>query len=85
MIPQFIGDKTGKRLHVAPHGNEDPTPASVLMLYLATIIRLLVEKTNPLYQQYLHTVDNKPSPVPDITESEMSPSLVIIIQMEQNM
>jgi hypothetical protein len=80
-IHQFTGDKTGKRQNVAPHINKDSTTDSVLMLYSAAVITLVVEETNWYYRQYLDTLDNGPLPAPDITQCEMFLFLAIIIQM----
>jgi hypothetical protein len=51
------------------------------MLYFAPVITLVVEETNQYYQQYLDTLDNGPSPAPDITACEMFLFLAIIVQM----
>jgi hypothetical protein len=72
-IHLFTDDMTGKRQNVAPHINKALTPFSVFTL--------LVEKTNQYYQQYLDFLDNEPSPVPNVTESEMFLYLAIIIQV----
>jgi hypothetical protein len=45
------------------------------------LLSLLVEETNRYYQQYLVVLDDGPSPLPDVTESEMFLFLVIIVQM----
>jgi hypothetical protein len=66
---------------MAPHINKNSTPCSILMLYFAYVITLLVEETNKYYQQYLDILDDGPSPLPDVTESEMFLFLVIIAQM----
>jgi hypothetical protein len=49
------------------------------MSYFAPVINLLVEETNRYYHQYLPTLDDGPSPLHDVTESEMF--LVITVQM----
>jgi hypothetical protein len=51
------------------------------MLYFAAVITLLVEEFSRYYQQYLDFLENGPSLVPDITESEMFLFLVVVIQM----
>jgi hypothetical protein len=79
-IHQFTGDKAGKRQNMATH-IKDSTPDSVFMLYFATVITLVVEETNRYYRQYLDTLDNGPSPAPDITECDMFLFLAIIVQM----
>jgi hypothetical protein len=45
------------------------------------MLSLLVEETNRYYKQYLDVLDDGPSPLPDVTESEMFLFLVIIVQM----
>jgi hypothetical protein len=80
-IHQFTGDKTGKRQNVEPHINKDSTPSSVLMLYFAAVLTLVVKETNRYYQKYLDMLDNGSSSAPDITECEMFLFLVIIVQM----
>jgi hypothetical protein len=79
-IHQFTGDKPRKRQNVALNINNDSTH-SVFMLYFAAVSSLLVGETNRYYRQYLDTLDERPSPVPDITESEMLLFLALIIQM----
>jgi hypothetical protein len=54
------------------------------MLYFASVITLLVKETNRYYHQYLDTLNDGPSPLPDITESEMFLFLAIIIQMRHD-
>jgi hypothetical protein len=69
-------------LNEAPHVNKDCTPFFELMLFFRGIIHLLVEETNQYYHQYLNSLENGPSPLPDVTDSKMILSLrVIIIQM----
>jgi hypothetical protein len=51
------------------------------VLYFAAVIPLVVQETNRYYRQYLDTLDNGPSPAPDITECEMFLFLAIIVQM----
>jgi hypothetical protein len=80
-IHQFTGDKTGMRQNMAPHINKDLTPDSVFMLYFAAVITPVAEEMNRYYRQYLDTLDNGPSPAPDITQCEMFLFLTIIVQM----
>jgi hypothetical protein len=68
----------------APHINKNSTPCSVFILYFAYVITLLVEGTNRYYQQYLDVLDDGPSPLPDVTESEMFLFLAIIVQMRHD-
>jgi hypothetical protein len=80
-VHQFTGDTPGKRQNVAPHFNQDMTPYSIFMLYFASVITLLAEETNRYYHQYLDTLDDGPSPLPDVNESEIFLFLAIIVQM----
>jgi hypothetical protein len=80
-VHQFTGDTSGKRQNVTTHINKDLTPYSIFMLYFASVITLLVEETNIYYHQYLDTLDDGPSPLPDITVTEIFLFLVIIVQM----
>jgi hypothetical protein len=77
----FTGGAVGKKPNEAPHVNADSTPFSVFMLYFSGIIHLLVVETNRYYHQYLGRLDDGPSPVPDVTDSEMFLFLGIIVQM----
>jgi len=54
------------------------------MFYSAAFITLLKEGINWYHQHYSDTLNNWPSPVPDITESEMLPFLAIIIPLGQD-
>lgn len=65
---------------MAPHINEDLTPYSVFIFYFASHITVSGGDQSIYDQQYLDFLDNRPSPVPHITGSEMF--LVIIIQMD---
>jgi hypothetical protein len=51
------------------------------MLYFSEIIHLLVGETNQYYHQYLDKLEDGPSRLPDVTDSEMFLFLGIIIQM----
>jgi hypothetical protein len=51
------------------------------MLYFEHVITLLVEETNRYYHQYLSTLDDGPSPQPDVTESEIFLFQAISVQM----
>jgi hypothetical protein len=65
----------------APHINNTSNPLAVFMLFFAEVIGLLVVETNRYYHQYLDTIDQGPSPLPDISEAEMFLFLGIILQM----
>jgi hypothetical protein len=77
----FSGGAAGINLNEAPHVNKDSTPLCVFMLFFTEIIHLLVEETNRYYQQYLDSLEDGHSPLPDVTDSEMFLFLGIIIQM----
>jgi hypothetical protein len=51
------------------------------MFCFAAVITLLVEESSRYYQQYLEFIDNGPSLVSDVTESEMCLFLAIVIQV----
>lgn len=51
----------------------------VFILYFSGITHLLVEETNRYYSRFLDSLDDGPSPLPDVTDSEMF--LFLRIQM----
>jgi hypothetical protein len=53
----------------------------VFILFFTGIIHLLVEETNRYYHQYLGSLEDGPSPLPGVTNSEKFLFLGIIIQM----
>ena len=81
VVHTFTGGPCGRKDVEAPHITESSTPLSVFLLYFAEIISLLVVETNRYYHQYLDTLDQGPSPVPDITEAEMFVFLAVTLQM----
>jgi hypothetical protein len=70
-VYNYTGHPRGKKDSEAPHINDSSSPLSVFLLYFAEIITLLVVETNRYYQCYLDSLDDGPSPVPDVTEAEM--------------
>jgi len=54
------------------------------VLFFFEIIQLAAEETNRHYHQYLDTLDEVQSPLPDVTVQEMSLFLAIIVQMGHN-
>jgi hypothetical protein len=48
-----VGPAKGVKKCEASHINKDSSPLSVLMLFFAQIFHLLVEQTNPYYQQHM--------------------------------
>jgi hypothetical protein len=65
----FYGGAVEINLNEAPHVNNDSTPLCVFMLFFTGIIHLLVEETNRYYHQYLDSLEDAPSPFPDVTNS----------------
>jgi hypothetical protein len=49
------------------------------MLFFFDIIQLLMEETNRYYHQYLDTLDEERSPLPDVTVQEMCLFVAIIV------
>jgi hypothetical protein len=77
----FTGGPRGKRNSEAPHINNSSSPLSVFLLYFAEIITLLVVETNRYYHDHLDRLDERPLPLPDVTEAEMFVFLTLTIQM----
>jgi len=59
----------------------ESTPLSILLLFFAKIITLLVVQTNRYYHQFLENSDDRPSPKREVTEAEMFAFLVLTLQM----
>jgi len=70
LVHNFIGAPHGKSSEAA-HITPASTPLSVLPLYFAEIVTLLVVKTNHYYHQFLDSFEDGPSPQCDVTEAEM--------------
>jgi hypothetical protein len=81
IVHNYTGGPRGKKDSEAPHVNDSFSPLSVFLLYFAVIITLLVVETNRYYHCYLDSLDDGPSPVPDVTEAEMFVFLAITVQM----
>jgi len=79
VVHTFIGAPKGKSSESA-HINSESTPLSVLLLFFAEIITLLVVETNRYYQQYLDNSDEGP-PQYEVTEAEMFAFLAMTLQM----
>jgi hypothetical protein len=69
-VHNFTGAPNGKIIEAA-HITPESTPLSVLLLFFAEIITLLVVETNRYYHQFLDNFDDGPSPLRDVTEAEM--------------
>ena len=57
------------------------TPLSVLLLFFAEIITLLVVETKRYYDQFLLNSDDGPSPQREVIEAEMFVFLALTLQM----
>jgi hypothetical protein len=71
-------------LSEASHMKRGCTPLCMFMLYFTEIIHLLVEESNRYHHQYLASLEDRPSPLPDVTDSEIFLFLGIIIQMDHD-
>jgi len=80
LVHNFIGAPNGKSSEAA-HINPVSTPLSVLLLYFAEIVTLLVVETNRYYHQFLDNFEDGSSPQRDVTEAEMFTFLVPTLQM----
>jgi hypothetical protein len=67
----FSGGAVGLNLNEPPNVNKDSTPIYVFMLFFTRIIHLLVDEINRYYHQYLGSLEDGPSPLPDGTDCEM--------------
>jgi len=76
----FIGASNGKSSETA-HITKESTPLSVLLLFFAEIITLLVVEKNRYYDQFLQNSDDGPSPQREVTEAEMFAFLALTLQM----
>jgi hypothetical protein len=80
VVHTFTGAPKGKSSEAA-HITGESTPLSVLLLFFAEIITLLVVETNRYYHQYLDNIDEGLSPQHDVTEAEMFVFLAVTLQM----
>jgi len=76
----LFGAPNGKSREAA-HVTSESTPLSVLLLFFAEIITLLVVETNHFYHQFLENSDDRPSPQHEVTEAEMFAFLALTLQM----
>jgi len=79
LVHNFIGAPNRKSSEVA-HITPASTPLSILLLYFAEIVTLLVLEMNRYYHQLLDNFENRPPP-PDVTEAEMFSFLALTLQM----
>jgi hypothetical protein len=77
---QDTGGPRGK-INEVLYISDSSTPLSILLLFFAKVITLLVVQTNQYYYHYLDTLDSGPSPVLDMTEREMYVFLALTMQM----
>jgi len=80
VVHNFTGAPNGKSREAA-HVTSESTPLSVLLLFFAEIITLLVVETNRYYHQFLENSDDGHSPEREVTEVEMFAFLVLTLQM----
>ena len=80
VVHTFIGAPKGKSIEAA-HITSESTPLSVLLLFFAEIITLLVVETNRYYHQFLENSDDGLSPEREVTEAEMFAFLALTLQM----
>jgi len=65
----------------AAHVTSESTPVSILLLFFAEIITLLVVETNRYCHQCLENSDDGPSPEREVTQAEMFAFLAMTLQM----
>jgi hypothetical protein len=70
LVHNYTGGPRGKDSE-APHINDSSTWLSVLFLYFAEIVTLLVVETNQYWHCYLDILDDGLSLVPHVTEAEI--------------
>ena len=80
VLHPFTGAPKGKSSEAA-HVTSQSTPLSVLMLFFAEIITLLVVETNRYYHDCLDSTDEQHHPQRDVTEAEMFVFLALTLQM----
>ena len=80
VVQTFTGAPNGKSSEAA-HITPESTPLTVLMLFFAEIVTLLVVETNHYYDQFLDNCEDRPSPQRDVTEAEMFVFLALTLQV----
>ena len=81
VVHTFTGAPNGKSWESA-HVTSNSTPLSLLLLFFAEIITLLVVETNRYYHQFLENADDGPSHERKVTDAEMFAFLDLTLQME---
>jgi len=79
-VHNFIGAPNGKSSEAA-HITPASTPLSVLLLFFAEIVTLLVVEMNRYYHQFLDNFEDGPSPQREVTQAEMFSFLALTLQM----
>jgi len=80
VVHTFTGTPNGKSREAAQVTSES-TPLSVLWLFFAEIITLLVVETNRYYHQFFENSDDRHSPEREVIEAEMFAFLALTLQM----
>jgi len=80
VVHTFAGAPNGKSREAA-HVTSKSTPLSILLLFFAEIINLLVVETNRYYHQFLENSDYGHSPEHEVAEAEMFAFLAMTLQM----
>jgi len=80
VVHTFTGALNGK-IREAAHITSESTPVSILLLFFAEIITLLVVKTNCYFHQCLDNSDDGHSPKREVTGAEMFAFLALTLQM----
>jgi len=81
VVHTFIGASNGKSSE-AVHITKESTPLSVLSLFFAEIITLLVVETNRYHDEFLQNSDDRPSSQREVTEAEMFSFLALTLQIQ---
>jgi hypothetical protein len=80
-VNNISGGAVGINLNEAPHVNKESSPLCVFMLFFKGIIHLLVEEANQHYHQYLDSLEDRHSPLPDVMDAETFLCLAVTIRM----
>jgi len=79
-VHNFIGAPNGKSSEAA-HITPESTPLSVLLLFFAENITLLVVETNRYYRQFVDNFEDGPSPQREVKGAEMFSFLALTLRM----